>query len=65
MQNLCGVPNVIKLLDIVKDNDHKTVSLAFEHVNNVDYRIIYPTFTDYDIRFYLYQLLRTLDYVHS
>jgi hypothetical protein len=35
---------------VVRDPDSKTPSLVFEHVNNTDFKVLYPTFTDYDIR---------------
>lgn len=28
-------------------------------------QVLYPTFTDYDIRYYMFQLLRALDFAHS
>jgi hypothetical protein len=28
-------------------------------------QVLYPTFADYDIRYYMFQLLRALDYAHS
>jgi casein kinase II subunit alpha len=28
-------------------------------------QMLYPTFADYDIRYYMFQLLRALDYAHS
>ncbi|KAM7516459.1 hypothetical protein LguiA_006042 [Lonicera macranthoides] len=31
LQNLCGGPNIVKLLDIVRDEQSKTPSLVFEH----------------------------------
>ncbi len=65
LQNLCGGPNIIKLLDVVRDPHSKTPSLIFEWVNNVDFRRLYPTFVDQDVRFYTYQLLIALDYCHS
>lgn len=34
LQNLSNGPNVIKLLDVVRDPESKTPSLVFEHVNN-------------------------------
>jgi serine/threonine protein kinase len=58
LQNLCGGPNVIKLLDIVRDPQSKTPSLVFEFVNNTDFKVLYPTLTDYDIRYYIYELLK-------
>ena len=58
LQNLCGGPNVIKLLDVVRDPQSKTPSLIFEYVNNTDFKILYPTLNDYDIRYYIFELLK-------
>uniref|UniRef100_A0A4W3H6I6 non-specific serine/threonine protein kinase n=1 Tax=Callorhinchus milii TaxID=7868 RepID=A0A4W3H6I6_CALMI len=51
LENLRGGPNIITLIDIVKD---PVVS-----------RQLYQTLTDYDIRFYMYEILKALDYCHS
>lgn len=64
LKNLDG-PNIIGLYDIVREPQLKTPGLIFEHVNNVDFRTLYQSFTDYDIRYYMYELLRALDYSHS
>lgn len=65
LKNLVQGPNIITLLDIVREQQSKTPGLIFEHINNIDFRTLYPTFTDYDIRYYMYELLRALDYSHS
>jgi casein kinase II subunit alpha len=65
LQSVCGGPNIITLLDCVQDPVSKTPSLVFEHVNNTEFRTLYPTFTDYDVRFYMYQILKALDFCHS
>ncbi|CAN6632583.1 casein kinase II subunit alpha' [Trichomonascus vanleenenianus] len=65
LHNLKGGPNIISLIDIVREPLSKTPALIFEHVENADFRVLYPTFTDFDIRFYMYELLRALDYAHS
>ncbi|KAK7203464.1 casein kinase II subunit alpha [Myxozyma melibiosi] len=65
LQNLSGGTNVIKLFDIVRDAHSRTPSLVFEYVNNVDFRLLYSKFTDYDIRYYIYELLKALDFCHS
>ncbi|ONK64737.1 uncharacterized protein A4U43_C07F29350 [Asparagus officinalis] len=65
LQNLCGGTNIVKLLDIVRDQHSKTPSLIFEYVNSTDFKVLYPTLTDYDIRYYIYELLKALDYCHS
>ncbi|XP_039823947.1 casein kinase II subunit alpha-like isoform X1 [Panicum virgatum] len=65
LQNLGGGSNIVKLLDIVRDQHSKTPSLIFEYVNNKDFEVLYPTLRDYDIRYYIYELLKALDYCHS
>lgn len=60
LQNLCGGPNIVKLLDIVRDQHSKTPSLIFEYVNSTDFKVLYPTLSDYDIRYYIYELLKVL-----
>ncbi|XP_038822254.1 casein kinase II subunit alpha-like isoform X1 [Salvelinus namaycush] len=99
LENLRGGPNIISLLDIVKDpvvsfinlpiihaimllgtyhmtfwlplslkiqmNLSRTPALVFEHVNNTDFKQLYQTLSDYDIRFYMYEILKALDYCHS
>ena len=53
------------LQGVVKDPVSRTPALIFEHVNNTDFKQLYQTLTDYDIRNYLYELLKALDYCHS
>lgn len=65
LQNLSGGINVIQLLDIVRDPQSKTPALIFEHVNNIDFKVLYPTLTDFDIRYYIFELLKALDFCHS
>lgn len=65
LQNLCGGKNVIQLLDVVRDPQSKTPSLIFEYINNTDFKQLYPTLTDFDIRFYIFELLKALDFCHS
>uniref|UniRef100_A0A061S5M4 non-specific serine/threonine protein kinase n=1 Tax=Tetraselmis sp. GSL018 TaxID=582737 RepID=A0A061S5M4_9CHLO len=65
LQNLYGGPNVIRLLDVVRDQQSKTPSLIFEYINNTDFKVLYPTLSDYDIRYYIFELLKALDYCHS
>lgn len=65
LQNLFGGTNIIKLLDVVRDPISKTPSLVFEHVKNKDFKTLYPTFTDMDVRYYIFELLKALDFCHS
>uniref|UniRef100_A0A4X1SNX5 Casein kinase II subunit alpha n=1 Tax=Sus scrofa TaxID=9823 RepID=A0A4X1SNX5_PIG len=50
---------------VVKILKSRTPALVFEHVNNTDFKQLYQTLTDYDIRFYMYEILKALDYCHS
>eukprot|EP00126_Sphaerothecum_destruens_P001523 Sdes_comp14939_c0_seq1m3645 len=65
LQNLYGGINIISLLDVVRDTQSNTPCLIFEHVNNTDFKVLYPTLSDYDIRYYLFELLKALDFCHS
>lgn len=58
LQNLAGGPNVVALLDVVRDPASKIPSLITEYVNNVDFKQLYPRFADYDVRFYMFELLK-------
>ena len=65
LQNLCDAPNVIRLLDVVRDPSSKTPCLIFEHVDNTDFKVLYPTLSDADIRFYIHEILVALDHCHA
>jgi casein kinase II subunit alpha len=38
---------------------------VFEYINNTDFRTLYPKFQDYDVRYYIFELLKALDFCHS
>jgi len=65
LQNLCGGINIIQLYDIVRDPGTKIHSLVFEHVNNQDFKTLYPTLSDFDLRFYIFELLKALNFAHA
>merc|ERR1712151_242982 len=65
LQNLCGGPNIVRLLDVVRDPQSKTPSLIFEHVNNTDFKTLYRSFRVHDIRYYINEILKALDFCHS
>jgi len=58
LQNLAGGPNIVALLDVVRDPASKIPSLITEYVHNVDFKVLYPRFTDLDVRYYMYELLK-------
>ncbi|KAF9111256.1 Casein kinase II subunit alpha [Mortierella sp. AM989] len=65
LQNLAGGPNIIRLFDVVRDPQAKTPALIFECIDNDDFRSLYPKFRDFDVRYYMMELLKALDYCHS
>ena len=65
LQNLKGGPNIVKLLDVVRDPSSKSPCIITEWIDNIDYKNLFPTLTDSDIRYYIYQVLIALDYSHS
>ncbi|THH12933.1 hypothetical protein EW146_g7228 [Bondarzewia mesenterica] len=65
LQNLAGGPNIVALLDVVRDPSSKIPSLITEAVRNIDFKVLYPRFGDLDVRFYMFELLKALDFCHS
>jgi serine/threonine protein kinase len=43
----------------------KTPALIFEYVNNIDFKVLYPKLSDFDVRYYIFELLKALDFCHS
>ena len=65
LENIRGGPNCINFIEAVKDPFSKVPALIFEFVNSTDHKFLYPTFTDSDVRYYIFELLKALDYCHS
>ena len=65
LQNLMGGPNVVQLIDVVRDPQSKTPSIITEYIDNTDFKVLYPTVSDYDVRYYIFELLKALDFCHS
>jgi len=65
LEILKGGPNIIELLDVVKDPASRSPSLIFEYISNNDLKSLSPHLNDLDIRFYIHELLKALDYCHS
>ena len=45
-------------MDIVHDPPSRSNSLVMEYVQNTDWKDLYGTLTEMEIKFYLFQLLR-------
>ncbi|XP_049622941.1 casein kinase II subunit alpha-like [Suncus etruscus] len=65
LENLRGGPNIVRLLDTVKSFESGTTALVFEFLYSNHYKKLYENLTDYDIRFYINEILKALDFTHS
>lgn len=62
---LQGCPNIPRIFDVVEDKQSRTISLILEHFENQDYKILYKSLGDFEVRYYMFELLKALDYAHS
>ncbi|BGP18716.1 hypothetical protein JCM10213_009194 [Rhodosporidiobolus nylandii] len=65
LSNLRGGTSIIELLDVVRDPQSKTPAIITEHVHNLDSKQLYPKLTDGDVRYYMFELLKALNFCHS
>jgi casein kinase II subunit alpha len=73
LKDLQGGPNVIPLLDVIRDSASKTPAFVFEYIDYEEHKTLYPKFSLDDIKFYMFEVLKvkvtlnvkTLDYAHS
>ena len=67
LQAVKGGPNIIELIDVVKDDitDNPTFVTEYVNTNETHLRKLRTTFTEDDIRYYMYEILKALDYAHS
>lgn len=65
LRTLSGKNNVISLIDLVRDSPSKTPALILESAANTNFKGLFLDLPDIDLRLYLYEILRTLDYTHS
>lgn len=64
LEELRGGINIIKLYGVVTIDEFYT-ALVFEQIHTVDFKHIYFNLSEYDTRFYIYEVLKALNYCHS
>ena len=64
LYHLRGGKNVLDLLDFIIEPGTETVGFVFGSVSNTNMEDLYPKFSDFDHRFYLYKTLQALNYAH-
>ena len=65
LMNLKDGPNIIQLEGIVENPDTHQYTFVFEYAPNCDFSSLLQSFTEKEVKYYLYQLLRAIQYAHS
>ncbi|EKG07969.1 casein kinase II, alpha chain, putative [Trypanosoma cruzi] len=68
LQNLCGGPNVLRLLDVVSISPEGTPVLVTENLEPAEsFRSLMNSgsLSNFDMRYYMYEVLRCLHFAHS
>jgi len=58
LRNISGGPNIVALLDVVRDSSHAYHSLVMEYVNNTDWKVLLRSMNELDMKYYMFQLLK-------
>ncbi|KAG4086478.1 kinase-like domain-containing protein [Neocallimastix lanati (nom. inval.)] len=65
LKNLKGGPNIIPLIDVIKDQEEGNPTLVFPYIDNNHWKKEYPTFDIHQIKKLIFELLKALQYCHS
>ena len=64
-QSVCGHPNIIKLLHVIRQSLTDYPVLVLEHANGTSYRDLFPILKPKDVKYYMYEILKGLAYAHE
>lgn len=67
LKNLCGGPNIVRLLDVLQEASSGTTILVTEYVHKpttLRSLLMSKRLSNFDLRYYLYEILRALDFAH-
>jgi casein kinase II subunit alpha len=65
LQNLKGGPNIPVLYDQAFYEEDGSVALVYEYTESDPLRMLSGVLNDFELRYYVYELLKALDYAHS
>jgi len=65
LKNLKGGPNIIPLIDVIKDKERGNPTLVFPYIDSNNWKEEYPKFNLRQIKRLIYELLKALQYSHS
>ncbi|KAJ6254129.1 casein kinase ii subunit alpha-3 [Anaeramoeba flamelloides] len=64
LSELVGYPNILQVEACINNPVTKSPTLITNYVNVTDFRVLYPTFSLNDAKYYMYQLLKALYWTH-
>lgn len=65
LKELRGMDNIIEMIEFCNIKKQKVKVIVFEYIWETNFKDICDDLEDYDIRYYIYQLLKALDVCHS
>jgi casein kinase II subunit alpha len=65
LSNLKGGTNIVELIEVVQNPRTGQYSFVFEHIEEMDYQHLFASLTPDETAFYLFQLMRALQYAHE
>merc|ERR1712243_212836 len=65
LNDVMGHRNIVKLTDVVHNEQAQRYAYVFEYVPSDNPRRIFQNFSTFDIQHYIYQILLGLDFIHS
>ena len=68
MKDIADLPNILAIRDILRQETRSgkpTVGLMFDYFRTKDYEQVFPTLTKSEVKYFVYETLRTLHYAHS
>lgn len=65
IQSLQGGPNMMVLLRVMMDRETMMPAIVFEFFDSLVFKDSYRQFTEDDVKLYIYEMLRALEFVHQ
>lgn len=65
LQNLSGGPNIPVLHDQIYNEEDGSVTLILEYIDSMPLRKVILSMNDFELRYYMFELLKALNYSHS
>jgi casein kinase II subunit alpha len=65
LQALYGGPNIVKLVDLIKEKVSSIPCFVYEYMECQESKNLFISLSDFEIRIYTYKILQALEFSHS